>query len=137
MGEIDLVHVDAGYAGEAAAGYRAAVLLTVLGGLPLAFVAAAVLLATWRRAPRPWPAPAAVLFRLAFVLECAACLCSGLFVALMVAAAPSFAAFVGEPLMLLMLATMVGSATSLPAWRAAMLATAPDRPPSVVTGRRE
>jgi hypothetical protein len=90
MGEIELVHVDAGYPGDAAAGYRAAILLTVLGGLPLAFVAAAVLLATWRRAPRPWPPAAAVLFRLAFVVECAACMCSGLFLALLaVAAGPS------------------------------------------------
>lgn len=51
--DIDLVHVHSGYVGDAASGYRAAMLFAVLAGLPLAFVAIGVLLATWRRAPRP------------------------------------------------------------------------------------
>jgi hypothetical protein len=136
VGDVQLVH-DAGYTGDAVAGYRAAIVFVVLGGLPLAFAAVGVLLATWRRAPRPWPPAAAVLFRLAFVIEGAACLCSALFLALVAPAAPSAGEFFGEPIVWLMIATMFGGAVALPAWRAAMLASSPDPPPSVVTGRRE
>jgi hypothetical protein len=134
--EFELVHTHEAYAGDAATGMRAAVLVALLGGLPLAFVALDVLVATWRRAPRPWPLPAAAAFRIAFVIASAACLCSGLFLVLIATEAPSAAEFFSDPLVLLMIATLLGSAASLPAWRTAMLTAAPEGPPSVVTGRR-
>ena len=101
----------------------------------LLVIAVGVLLATWRRAPRPWPHAATAAFRVAFVVECASCLCSAASVALAVALAPSPGAFFGEPLILLMLATLLASAAALPAWRVGMLA-APEGPPSILTGRR-
>jgi hypothetical protein len=135
MGELDLVHVDSGYVGDVASGYRAAVLVAVLAGLPLAFIAAGVLLATWRRAPRPWPQAATAAFRVAFVIECASCLCSAAFVAVAIALAPSPGEFFAEPLILLMLVTFLASGAALPAWRTAMLAT-PEGPPSILARPR-
>jgi hypothetical protein len=135
MGDIELVHLDSGYVGEVASGYRAAVLSAVLAGLPLAFIAFGVLLATWRRSPRPWPQAATAAFRVAFVIECASCLCSAAFLAFASALAPSPGEFFAEPLILLMLATFLASAAALPAWRTAMLA-APEGPPSILARPR-
>ena len=113
-------------------GARAALLFCLLSGLPLALAALAVLVATWRRAPRPWPA-ASLAFRTAFAVECGSFLTATFFFI--------FWALVGglqvlaEPVGGLLFVTMLASAAALPAWRTAMLASSPGPAPSILTGR--
>ena len=128
---VDICHDCGG--GDWSDGIRAALVFCMLSGLPLALAAVAVLLATWRRAPRPWPPAAALAFRTAFAVECGSFLTATSFFVFwaLVGGLPVLA----DPVGVLLFVTMLASAAALPAWRSAMLASSPEPAPSILTGR--